>query len=918
MISFARMRALGCGVSTLALAVSAVPAFAQTTPASVADQGDTIVVTGFRASLESAARTKKNADQIVESITAEDIGKLPDNSIAESISRLPGLTSQRLDGRSNSISIRGFAPDFSTTLLNGREQVSINDNRGVEYDQYPSEVIGRVDVYKTPNAVLIGQGLSGTVDLRTIKPLAYGKQAITVGARAEYNDNGKLNVGSKSWGYRVNALYVGQFADDTVGLMLGIAHINQPNQVKKFNAWGYPNVNPSTVVIGGSKSYVQSTDTQRTGIVGSLEFKPTDSFSTSVDVFYSKFKDNQILRGIELPLYWSAATLQPGFTATNGLVTAGQFNGVKGVVRNDANVREADTWSLGWNGQYKANGWILTADAAYSKVDRSELVLETYSGTGRNAVGATDNIRFTEGYAGAVFTPTLNYGDYNLIQLTSPQGWGGNITPATGPGIVNGQDGYYNNRLVKDELKQFRASVERDLDSSFLKSVEAGAAYTDRSKSLTPNEFFLGLKANTNGTTSVPIPTDLRLGTTNLAFLGLGPMVSYDPVRLLNSGIYNQIRNPNSDVAVKGWSVSEKVFAAYLMAKISADVGSAKLTGNIGLQYQNTDQSSTGTATSGAPIVLAAPISGSAKFGNWLPSLNLSLRTPNDWVVRLGLARQLARPRMTDMRVSSNYSFSVAQAQAGVSPFSREGGNINLRPWVADALDISVEKYFGGGGYVALAGYYKNLKSYIYTAVIPYDFTGFPVPINPATNQPFVLTAAQRIGPATVPQNGTGGSLYGAELSFQLPFRTLSESLDGFGLTGSASYTKSEILSNGPGSNADDLPGYSKWVASVTGYFEKNGFSARTSLRYRSSFLGELSGFGGDLTRRRANGETIVDAQIGYEFQEGSPLKGLSLLVQGTNLTDAPFRTFNPGKENEVIDYQTFGRRFLFGVSYKM
>lgn len=918
MVAFGRSRALALGVSSLALVASAFPgvALAQAAPA---DDGDaTIVVTGYRASLESAARTKKLADQIVESVTAEDIGKLPDNSIAESISRLPGLTSQRLDGRSNSISIRGFAPDFSTTLLNGREQVSINDNRGVEYDQYPAEVIGRVDVYKTPNAQLIGQGLSGTVDLRTIRPLEYGKQAFTVGARAEYNDNGKLNVGSKNWGYRANALYVGQFAGDTIGLMLGVAHISQPNQVKKFNAWGYPNVNASTVVIGGSKSYAQSTDTKRTGVVGSLEFRPTSNFTTSIDAFYSKFEDNQILRGIELPLFWSAATLQPGFTATNGLVTAGQFNGVKGVVRNDANVREADTWSLGWNGKYKADGWTIVADAAWSKVDRSELTLETYSGTGRNAVGATDNIRFTEGFTGAVFSPTLNYGDYNLIQLTSPQGWGGNITPANGPGIVNGQDGYYNNRGVKDELKQFRASVERELSGGFLKSIEVGAAYTDRSKSLTPNEFFLGLKANTNGTTSVPIPTDARLGTTDLAFLGLGPVVSYDPVRLLNSGIYNQIRNPNSDVAVKGWSVSEKVFAAYLMAKIDTEVGASKLTGSVGLQYQRTDQSSVGTATSGAPIVLAAPITGGDKFGNLLPSLNLSLRTPSDWVLRLGAGRQLARPRMTDMRVSSNFSFSASQALAGVTPFSRDGGNINLRPWIADALDLSVEKYFSGGGYVALAGYYKNLKSYIYTAVVPYDFTAFPVPINPATSQPYVLTAAQRIGPATVPQNGTGGSLYGAEFSFQLPFKTLSENLEGFGLTGSASYTKSEILSNGPGSNPDDLPGYSKWVASLTGYFEKNGFSARSSLRYRSSFLGELSGFGGDLTRRRANGETIVDAQIGYEFQEGSPLRGVTMLVQGTNLTNAPFRTFNPGSEAQVIDYQTFGRRFLFGVSYKM
>src|SRR5438309_1423553 len=126
-----------------------------------------ITVTGFRASLESAVNEKKRRDQVVESISAEDIGKLPDASIAESIARLPGLTSQRVSGRSNSISIRGFSPDFSTTLLNGREQTSTGDNRAVEYDQYPSEVINQVLVYKTPMASLVGQGLSGTVDLKT-------------------------------------------------------------------------------------------------------------------------------------------------------------------------------------------------------------------------------------------------------------------------------------------------------------------------------------------------------------------------------------------------------------------------------------------------------------------------------------------------------------------------------------------------------------------------------------------------------------------------------------------------------------------------------------------------------------------------------------------------------------------------------
>ncbi len=141
---------LKLGVSTLAMVIAA-PVFAQTTtivpaPASPdtaaqqaqaeAEPGD-IVVTGFRAALENAVAEKKNRDLVVESVSAEDIGKLPDASIAESIARLPGVTSQRVNGRSNAISIRGFAPDFSTTLLNGREQTSTGDNRAVEYDQYP-------------------------------------------------------------------------------------------------------------------------------------------------------------------------------------------------------------------------------------------------------------------------------------------------------------------------------------------------------------------------------------------------------------------------------------------------------------------------------------------------------------------------------------------------------------------------------------------------------------------------------------------------------------------------------------------------------------------------------------------------------------------------------------------------------------
>ncbi|MFN3945963.1 MAG: TonB-dependent receptor [Allosphingosinicella sp.] len=905
----AAVAALALGAAAPAYAETQVPAGQEGQPGAETEAEGSIVVTGFRAALASAARQKQTSDLIVESVSAEDIGKLPDNSIAESIARLPGLTAQRLDGRAQVISIRGFAPDFSTTLLNGREQVTTGDNRGVEFDQYPSEVLNQVLVYKTPNASLIGQGLSGTVDLRTIRPLAYGRQVLSVNARGEYVDLGKLNAGSKDRGYRVSATWVDQFANDTIGVSIGVARLDSPTQIERFNAWGYPDVAANgPAVIGGSKPYVVSNRLVRTGVVGTLEWQAAPAFTMVIDGYYSKFEDEQILRGIELPLFWSAAQLQPGFTAQDGLVTAGTFNGVKGVVRNDANRRDADIYSVGWNGRYSAEGWTATGDISFSRVDREDLILETYAGTGRGNLGATDNMGFTMTPRGAVFRPSLNYADPNLIRLTSPQGWGGDID---GPGgrILGGQDGYYNERSVRDELVALRASIERELGGPF-RSVELGFNYTTRDKQLTPNEFFLGLRGNTDGTTSVPIPQNALLQPTNLAFLGLGPMVSYDPLTLLNSGIYNLVRNPNSDVSTKGWSVSEDVMTFWTMLNISADIGATQLTGNVGAQVVFTDQSSAGTASSGAPAVLAADVRGGDEYTKVLPSLNLSLRIPGGWVARLGAARQMARPRLDEMRASSNFGFNQQLAVTGGLPFSGSGGNPRLRPWVADAVDVSLEKYFGGEGYLALSLFYKDLKSYIYEQVQPYDFTGFPVPSG-VTLQPF-----QFQGFLTVPANGDGGTMKGAELSGTLPFRVFTTWLDGFGLTGSVSYTDTNV-SPQPDAPPEDLPGYSKWVGNLTAYFERAGFSIRGSARHRSSFIGELRGFGGGNERRRAAAETVIDAQVSYEFQQGSMLQGLTILGQVNNITDEPFVTFADDDRRRVIDHQSYGRRYLLGVSYR-
>jgi len=149
-------------------------------PAATADEKNGIVVTGFRAALRSATGKKKNSDLIVESINAEDVGKLPDNGIGESIARLPGLAAQRDHGRASVISIRGFGPDFSTTTLNGRQQTTSNDSRAVEFDQYPAEILAGVDVYKTTEADRTAGGLVGNIDLRTIRPLDLTHRVVKV------------------------------------------------------------------------------------------------------------------------------------------------------------------------------------------------------------------------------------------------------------------------------------------------------------------------------------------------------------------------------------------------------------------------------------------------------------------------------------------------------------------------------------------------------------------------------------------------------------------------------------------------------------------------------------------------------------------------------------------------------------------
>lgn len=917
---FSRRRAwlMAGGATGLALAFAiAGSAQAQAQAAATADETkvEEIVVTGIRAGLENSIALKKTSSSIVEAISAEDIGKLPDTSIAESLARLPGLTAQRLDGRAQVISIRGLGPDFTSTLLNGREQVSTGDNRGVEFDQYPSEILSGVVVYKTPDAGLIGQGLSGTADLRTIRPLTYGKRILSANARYEMNSEKKLNPDAKDTGHRFSATYVNQFANDTVGLALAVSDISTPTQSKRFNAWGYPTINSANDrVIGGAKPYIQSNNLERFGAIGVLEYKPNDKVTTSLDVYYSEFQEEQILRGIELPLQWSSATLQPTRTTSNGLITNGTFSGVKGVMRNDLNTRDTTLKSAGWNLNYLTdNGWSLTTDLSYSSADRTDVIFESYSGTGPSGVGATDTLGFTTTPgAGTMFASTLDYTDRNLFKLTDPQGWGGG---ASGGALT--QAGFYNTPSITDELTAARFTAKRDLEWGPVNSVEFGLNASRREKDKEVHESFLtfGGRIADGAPTSRAIPQEAIIGVAKLDLIGIKAMLAYDPTYLLKNGFYTLIADANPAVQTRNWSVREDVQVAYAKFGVDSQVGSIPVTGNFGLQVVRTDQFSKGVAVNPTTPANPTVTDDGAKYTYALPSLNLTFDAGNELYIRVGAARTLARARMDELRASQSFNQNTSRLTStdpNNSYFSANGGNPNLRPYIADGIDVAVEKYFGRSGYLSAAVYHKELSNFVNSNSSSYkDFSDYL----------FLLSAAQqaqlgtKIGLVSGPDNGDGGYIRGLELSASLQGDLLWEPLKPFGLIISGSFTDSKVTLE-KGTNPITIPGLSKTVINTTFYYEKNGFNARISNRYRGKFLGEVAGLSAARVFRTVDKESVVDAQIGYEFRDG-PMNGLSLLLQANNITNEPFKTYDNDDQRQTIDYQKYGATYMVGVSYR-
>ena len=897
------MLAAGAHAQTTTTTTGATPA------AGDATELDRVTVTGIRRGIESAIAVKRDATSIVESVSAEDIGKLPDVSIAESIARLPGLSAQRVAGRAQVISVRGLSPDFATTLLNGREMVSTGDNRSVEFDQYPSELVSGVTVYKTPDAALVGQGLSGTLDMQTVRPLNFAEPVITLSGRFQRNSLGEA-ADTDPYGNRLSASWIGQSADRRFGFSIGVSHSDTPiqeNQVGLYEPWktdSRPGLAEGTWATDGMKALRRTGYTKRDGIMATLQFRPSNLWTSTLDMFHSRAEQEDTANQFEVNTQYNgsfpcdpACVYSNVRTSENGSFAGGTLTGVYPLVRGMYNRREDRISAFGWGNEFNFERARLTTDISWSKAKRNEISLENNAQRLPNP--SLDTIELDIRRNGFTqMAPGLDYSDPGQLFLTN---------------TIYGS-GYGKTPRVEDELKGARVGLTLPAPSglTWLADFDFGVNYADREKAKRQPEGNINLGAQ--GDTA--IAGDLQYGLVDLGFAGIGYIPAWNVPGAVGRYMTFEPTEDLDYLIPKAWTVSEKITTAFARANISSDWGDTAVTGNIGVQIQRVDQSSASnywdaTQPAGSNV---RPFEDGKTYTDVLPSMNLAFALPNEHTVRIGLAEQVARPRVDQLRSSLEFGVDD-QGRPGGS-----GGNPLLDPWRAYAFDISWEKYFGNRAYVAAAFFYKDLRTYIYTETRDgYDFSGLLANYVP---RPGASPITQTTGNFTAPQNAEGGTLRGLELTASLPFDLWSESLRGFGIVASASFNDSSIQifdpesANSVGSGPIDLPGLSKRVYNLTAYYERNGFEARVSQRRRSDFIGEIGNFDGARTLRYVVGENITDAQLSYSFGDGSSLDGLTLLLQANNLTNAAYQTY-AGTRDRPLEYIQWGRTYLLGLNYR-
>ncbi|MCP4587675.1 TonB-dependent receptor [Pseudoalteromonas sp.] len=925
---------------------------------------EVIEVRGFSRSLIQSLNQKRFSDTVSEQLSADDLGALPDVSMADALTRLPGISAVRTGGQAAEINIRGLSGGFVFSTLNGREQVSTSGSRSIEFDQYPSELISSAAVYKSPKASLIEGGVAGTVELQTASPLDNDQQhKFTANVRGMYNDRASEVFDATEYGDRISFSYQGKFLDDTLGVALGYARLFQPSVATQFIGFAYngnkdvdglandtdgPADNPANEYIseGFELQHLGGEET-RNGYLTSIEWAPTDSFKLKGDAFLSRFDSESFARGFRVkfggPSAVYANPVLDGNAVIGGAInrTSNSFTRVEIVNDDNQDFDEVDSYGINadWQITERLN---MNADVSLSRAKsnfRNGLLwaLVAEDATVENPVFDTN--------------VSLNY---QLNGLNLPD-IGFNQADAFSDidRVMVSKYGIYPYEN-EDEVKAFRLDFKYELENNWFSSLEFGARYSDREYSNNRSVFEYG---NDGAFSSTQPPLRLTDDMTTVVdwqgeFSYFPSYLAIDLDKALNAWFPDGIPQPvqtwgNADGVVDldgdgepnaqgyttnySWtmlqsgSVYEEVVSAYLMLNIDTEIGTLPVTGNLGIRRVDTDQSATvlenvgGDPQLGAQYIvddngivndLYAPSVLGIKYTDYLPSLNLNFKVSDATQVRFAAAKVMARAPINRLAGDASASVNNDGEINGSST-----NNPFLKPFYADQYDISYEQYFEDtDGALVVAAFYKNIDSFIDTVAIEnFDFkgNGFNVPeyiVDPVSGEQIETTNGVY---TTAVNNAKGGYIRGIELAYTQVFSFLPSPFEGLGINASYSYTESEVQSItdlGGDSVSQDLPGLSNNVFNGTLFYSYENFETRLNVRYRDDFVSEQVAVNEQVVNFDA--ETVVDFQTSYQFTDS-----FGMLLQVNNLTDEPTQSYF-GTTSKTGTTQFFGRQFYLGFTY--
>jgi len=920
-----------------------------------------IVVVGYAKSLRNAIENKRNDDKIIESISAEDLGKLPDISVADSLSRLPGVTTQRTSGQAGRINIRGLDEDLVISTLNGREQAATTGSRAIDFSQYPSELIAGADVYKSSQANLIEGGLAGTVELKIGRPLDASldqQHNYSVNLRGSFNDRAGDSVDSDEHGYRSSFTYQGILADDTVGLTLGYARLVQPNSSFRFGTDIFTETQQDLDGNGTNElipfrygAEELGGEDQRDSFVASIQFRPNENLELAFDSFYSKFESTGFARGITL---LGPQSIDGGTTITNPIVSndviiGGTFTrdaaspitdpnapfttgaccgGFAITPSSDTQTRDFDNelYTLGLSASWNAGPWTVKGDLSYSASETFQPDTRVIIHQVNNGFQLEDDVVFNIALDGlnvpSTFTFDNNFGSNpDQVHVGAFQSF-----PTTN----------------EDELTALASSVEYEFEESGFSSIEFGARYSERTTSQLREGFAVGNEAGfyqfarNNDDTGVDNPNPFNNTIPGFSPVFLDPSlytveqfdgefsgypsflnIDFDAV----TGLFPNLtptQQVNRTAAVAGgdinflltetYDVEEETIAAYAQLNFDSQLFGLPARGNIGFRYIDTDQSSRSNTILNGEVL---PIELSSGYDEVLPSFNLVVSATDNLQLRFAASKVIARADLSDLR--SGNSINVNSTTGVVSG---NGGNTNLRPFEANQVDLSFEYYTEGGGIYTAAVFYKDLDTFIFNRTEEVNFIdqGFVNPNNLTLNPGVILDP---VGMFNAPANGEGGRVSGVEFAFTQTFHWLPAPFDGLGITANYSYTDSSIelpdTESGRNNTSIALPGLSENVFNATVFYKLGGFETRLGYRFRDEFISRQRGIGEQLPVTGT--ESIYDFQSSYRFADGTRYEGLTLLFQVDNLTDEAFTNFFNSPE-QLSSNAFFGRQIFLGASY--